>query len=111
MPRFEQHCADCLLKLGEEYKKVHLWLDEKAKEYPIWQYGAYHRVFRHNKKGINVVRKMWGEGAARAAELHIIFDMGFVPDITDMNERTRELLKAADEEEALLKETKECLPK
>jgi hypothetical protein len=33
--------------------------------------GAYHRGYRHNKTGIEEVRKRWGDRAARAAEIHI----------------------------------------
>ena len=66
------------MKLGEEYREVHEWLDELARTFPVHLYGEYHRGFRHNKKGIEQVREMWGNGAARAAELHILTDMGFI---------------------------------
>lgn len=103
MPHIEQHCADCLMKLGEEYKEVHLWLDELARCFPIWEYGAYHRAYRHNREGVEEVRKRWGNGAARAAELHIIFDMGYIPE--PKRDAFKEMLEDADKEEKLLKET------
>jgi hypothetical protein len=80
------------MRLGEEYKEVHLWLDEYAKKYPIHIHGPYHRQFRHNREGVEEVRKKWGNGGARAAEFHILFDMGCIP------ERTIDAFKAMLEE-------------
>ena len=98
MPTFEQHCTDCLMKLGEKYEDVHRWLDEYAKKYNVWQYGPYHRHFRHHKQGVNEVRRMWGEGAAKAAELHILFDMGYIPNQEPVKEIYKRLLEEADNE-------------
>jgi len=78
MAKYKEHCKECLMKLGEEYPEVHLWLDEFAKEYPIFTCGDYHRQFRHNREGIEYVRCKWGDGAAKAAELHILTDMGYI---------------------------------
>ncbi len=66
MAHLRVHCEDSLRELGEEFKHVHLWLDE------IFKYiGPAHRGFRHTKTGIEEVRKRWGDRAAMAAEIHI----------------------------------------
>lgn len=78
MAIFKEHCRDCMKVLGNEYVMVHKWLDEFAKEYPIKKYGDYHRRFRHHRKGIEIIRKIWGDDAARAAEIHIKKDMGYI---------------------------------
>jgi hypothetical protein len=89
------------LKLGEEYEEVHLWLDELARCFPVWAHGPYHRGFRHNREGVEEVRKRWGNGAARAAELHIIMDMGYIPE--PKKDAFKDMLEAADEEERINK--------
>jgi len=53
-----------------------VWLDETAKDYFPW---TGHRQIRHHTDGVEEIRKMWGNEAARAAELHIIADEGKVP--------------------------------
>lgn len=66
MADLKTHCRDCLEALGEEFIQVHEWLDE------LFKYtGPDHRGYRHNRKGIEEVRKRWGDRAARAAEIHI----------------------------------------
>lgn len=72
MPSFEQHCQESIIALGEPFKQVHVWLDEFAGKPP---YGMKHRKLRHHLKGIEEVRKMWGDQAAEAARLHIISDL------------------------------------
>jgi hypothetical protein len=54
---------------------VHHWLDELAKIYWPWM---GHRVHRHTKEGIEVVRQKWGDMAAKAAEIHILKDEGAI---------------------------------
>ena len=73
MATTEEHCQDCLRKLGESFEHVHLWLDELQVEY-----GPMHRPFRHHTGGVEVVRAKWGDDAARAAEIHIRRDCGGV---------------------------------
>ena len=76
MPKFEVHCSDCVRDLGEPFEEVHKWLDE------LFAYcGADHRDIRHNVKGVEKVREMWGDRAAEAARIHIIADEGKVPEI------------------------------
>lgn len=79
MAWFKKHCEDCIKKFGKPYEEVHLWLDELAKDYPVNEWGGYHRKFRHNDQGIEEVRRMWGDEAALAAILHIIEDEGYIP--------------------------------
>ena len=71
MATIEEHCRDCLAELGEKFEQVHAWLDELQPEY-----GPMHRPFRHNTEGVERVRTMWGDTAARAAEIHIRKDTG-----------------------------------
>jgi len=80
MARREIHEKDCMELLGEPFTEVHRWLDEFAKEYPIEKFEERHRFFRHNKEGVEEVRKMWGDKAAEAARLHIARDdFGYIP--------------------------------
>jgi hypothetical protein len=82
--RYQEHCIECEQKLGKDWSVVHRWLDYFAQFYfpdPV------HRVFRHHKEGIELVRKMWGDEAAKAAELHIIADEGYIPTQSDMDLR------------------------
>lgn len=75
MASLEEHCQDCVKELGKEYKEVHLWLDAL-----FVKLGTKHRDVRHHDKGVEQVRKKWGDEAAKAAEIHIKKDcMGFVP--------------------------------
>jgi hypothetical protein len=73
MSSHSQHCADCRRELGEPFEQVHEWLDELFKVL-----GQKHRSVRHHTGGVEQVRKMWGDRAARAAEIHIISDCGGV---------------------------------
>lgn len=74
MASFDEHCQDCIKALGEPYENVHRWLDAF---FPV--YGFDHRPERHHDEGIKEVRQIWGDGAARAAEIHILKDYGFIP--------------------------------
>ena len=70
MSILKDHCEDCLKELGEDFRFVHEWLDE------LFKYtGPDHREYRHNRKGIEEVRRRWGDRAARAAAIHIKRDM------------------------------------
>ncbi len=71
MARLEVHETDCIVSLGKPFTEIHKWLDEFAERYPVIIFGGYHRKFRHNKEGIEEVRKKWGDKAGRAARLHI----------------------------------------
>lgn len=72
MSKIETHCKDCLEKLGETFEYVHKWLDEY---FMSAKYKTHHRKLRHHKEGIEEVRKIWGDKAAKAAEIHIKRDL------------------------------------
>jgi hypothetical protein len=72
MPMFEEHCKESIKELGEPFEYVHKWLDEFM-GHP--QYKTRHRHLRHHRKGIEEIRKKWGDKAAKAAELHIMTDL------------------------------------
>lgn len=74
--RREEHNQECLNKLGRRWDKVHAWLDCTARDYWPWM---GHRQIRHHTEGVEEVRSIWGDEAARAAELHIISDEGYIP--------------------------------
>jgi hypothetical protein len=71
MASFQQHCADCRRELGEPFEHVHQWLDALFKVM-----GPKHRSARHHVGGVEQVRRMWGDQAAKAAEIHIMRDCG-----------------------------------
>lgn len=74
MADLKTHCEDCLKELGEDFRYVHEWLDE------LFKYvGPDYRDYRHNQRGIEEVRRRWGEKAARAAEIHLRRDESFEP--------------------------------
>lgn len=73
-----EHCAGCKLLLGNEWKEVHKWLDACYKEY-----GQVHRCHRHHAEGIEEIRKMWGDEAALAVNIHIIVDCWGIPSQAD----------------------------
>ena len=70
MPGHKQHCEDCERKLGKPFREVHAWLDAF--------YGrdgdVAHRAARHHLEGVEEVRRLWGDEAARAALFHIMLD-------------------------------------
>ena len=73
MASLSQHCADCRRELGEPFEHVHQCLDALFKVLR-----QKHRSVRHHAGGVEQVRKMWGDRAARAAEIHIRRDCGGV---------------------------------
>jgi DNA-binding GntR family transcriptional regulator len=75
MSHISEHCSDCVRILGDDFRHVHIWLDEF-----FATKGAKHRVMRHHVEGVEEVRRKWGDRAARAAEIHIMKDCyGQVP--------------------------------
>ena len=69
--------------MGSDFEQVHVWLDETARGYFPW---CGHRQIRHHDEGVEQIRRMWGDEAARAAELHIISDFGHVPTKEEIKE-------------------------
>lgn len=74
MAKVKTHIEDCERILGDDFKYVHEWLDEYARQYNPHVHLEYHRKFRHHAKGVEQVAKEWGFYAERAAKLHIIRD-------------------------------------
>jgi len=74
MAKYEDHCFIDQKHVGRAFPEVHRWLDAFARKE-----GAGHRRHRHHAEGVEEVREKWGEEAARAAELHIVIDMGHIP--------------------------------
>ena len=78
MASLTAHSADCRRELGDDFRHVHEWLDALFKVL-----GRKHRSVRHHAGGVALVRKMWGDRAALAAEIHILKDCGVVPSEQD----------------------------
>jgi len=76
MAKVEEHCEDCVRELGEPFAEVHEWLDEL-----FALVGSDHRDIRHNEKGVEKSKKMWGDRAAQAAIIHIFRDEGCIPEV------------------------------
>lgn len=70
--RREQHYDNCLRELGKGWGNVHQWMDKHA---GITFPEIAHRCITHHQAGIEEVRKMWGDEAAKAAEMHVRDDM------------------------------------
>ena len=70
--KLEEHCLECLQKLGKPFKEVHQYLDEFASSK---EFGMRHRKVRHHFAGIMEVRNKFGIDATEAAKLHIISDL------------------------------------
>lgn len=80
MASYKEHCKECREKLGNEWYVVHRWLDEFFARFNNTGHPDKHREIRHHLKGVEEVRKMWGDQAAEAAKLHIATDFyGYVP--------------------------------
>ena len=74
MAEYKEHCADCKRELGKSWEVVHRWLDAFA--FSKGMFRPQHRSLRHHSGGVEQVRRMWGDQAARAAEIHIMKDFG-----------------------------------
>lgn len=75
MAYIETHKDDCFQILGKEFEEVHKFLDKYAQKYPPSLFLEYHRKFRHNDRGVKLVKKKWGLLASEAAKIHIIRDL------------------------------------
>lgn len=78
MASHEIHYLDCVNKLGRPFPEVHEFLDSHHKEF-----GHRHRRVLHNTHGVEMVRWYWGDEAAKAAEIHILRDIGEIPEPED----------------------------
>ena len=84
MASWKEHAKDCKDQLGKDWIVVHHWLDELAGIYWPWM---GHRVHRHHKEGIEIIRQKWGDEAAKAAEIHILRDEGVILSEKEIHER------------------------
>ena len=84
MSDWKEHAKDCEEQLGKAWVVVHRWLDDYARIY--WPY-KMHRVFRHHREGVEEARRLWGDEAAEAAEIHILKDEGDIPSKEEIEER------------------------
>ena len=84
MADYKTHCRDCKEALGKDFAVVHRWLDEL-----FGVLGPKHRSARHHKDGVEKVRQMWGDEAAKAAEIHIRRDfIGHLPTVDEAHQWT-----------------------
>lgn len=84
MPDLRTHERECVEALGEPWTQVHEWLDAYFAEM-----GPLHRRMRHHREGVEEVRHLWGDAAARAAEIHILADCGGrIPKKSDYENKT-----------------------
>jgi hypothetical protein len=70
--KFEDHCRETMTAFGEAFEEVHRWLDAFAGQPGV---GMRHRRFRHHQAGVDEVRRLFGERAARAARQHVVSDL------------------------------------
>uniref|UniRef100_A0A6M3JZ97 Uncharacterized protein n=1 Tax=viral metagenome TaxID=1070528 RepID=A0A6M3JZ97_9ZZZZ len=74
MASIDKHVRDCKFLLGKPYTKIHLWLDQYAKMFPIGMFNDYHRTFLHNSYGIGILEDTMDINTVIAAKIHIIRD-------------------------------------
>lgn len=65
-----------LMKTGGLGEKIHRFMNQFHAKY-----GGDHRRILHHKKGIRIVRELFGLGAERIAYEHVKADYPFTPDI------------------------------
>jgi len=70
VPPLTLHLLADRIVFGKEYENVHRWMDDWG-----WQHlGFLHRIYRHDARAIEEIRRMWGDDAAKAGELHLWLD-------------------------------------
>jgi hypothetical protein len=72
---FNDHVKHTLRIYGRRADEVHLFLDRFFPKYRI-----SHRRLLHHRLGVQLIVKKLGEKARGPAELHIVDDLGCVPD-------------------------------
>lgn len=78
MPSHRDHCLIDKRHLGRVFLHVHKWMDAFAR-----MEGNAHRWNRHHEEGIEEVRGMFGDEAAKSARLHVVLDMGHIPTMSE----------------------------
>ena len=87
MATFEEHCHECLTKLGDRCEEVNRRLDQFA-HYPDMEFLSRHRKFLHHVEGIEYFRRRYGKIGAEAARLHVLRDCGHIPKAQDYYDNT-----------------------
>ncbi len=73
------HCKDCVERLGKTFSRVHKWLDGLALQMATADgFDPRHRIYRHHREGVEHIRRLYGDRAAEAAEIHIMRDFGLL---------------------------------
>ena len=91
--KLEQHEENCLKNFGKPFSEVHRYLDHYFREYHI-----AHRRLLHHRLGIEMIVKLFGEVARKAAEQHIIDDFGLIPHSWIEHDEYTVYLNPGDEE-------------
>ncbi|MGC8493456.1 MAG: hypothetical protein ACP5SH_17155 [Syntrophobacteraceae bacterium] len=71
----EEHAKHTLRIYGRRADEVHLFLDQFWEKYRI-----SHRRLLHHRLGVELAVKKFGEAAWGPAELHILDDLGCIPE-------------------------------
>jgi hypothetical protein len=72
------HYEQSKKEFGDEFRVVHRFLDQFSD-----QVGWRHRRILHHTYGVKLVKYFFGKTAAKAAELHIKTDLGYIPEPED----------------------------
>jgi len=81
MAEKEIHRRDCKILLGNDFVKVHQWLDATAAIFPPKGFDTYHRIFRHHIDGLAKIRMIFGDEAVLAGRVHILRDLNHIVEI------------------------------
>ena len=82
MASFEEHCQECLEKLGDRCEEVNQRIDQFA-HYPDMEFLVRHRRFLHHQEGIEYFERRYGKIGGQAARLHVLRDCGHIPEAAD----------------------------
>ena len=86
------HAKSCEDALGKPYTEVHDFLDQYSERFPREQRKVY-----HHRQGLARVAERFGAEAAKAARIHVVEDVGFVPeDHTYFHTENRELIRIVE---------------
>ena len=72
----QQHIERTRAELDQEWVELHKWLDSYFDDFHC----SAHWLILHHNLGLELAVKRYGEAAREAARIHIIDDLGFVPE-------------------------------
>ena len=72
----QQHIERTRVELGQDWVELHKWLDSYFDEF----HSSAHWLILHHKLGLKLAVKRYGEAAREAAKIHILDDLGFIPE-------------------------------